>query len=90
MGLSLACGAASLVNPYGIRLHLHIAQFLNSPWLKKIVIEYWPPRFDNEATWLGQYLPIFVSAGIGGIVALYYVLLVMAPFYNLLYQLSAP
>jgi len=39
---------------------------------------------------LGVYLPIFLSAGIGGMVALYYVLLVMGPLYNLLYQLSLP
>jgi len=47
-------------------------------------------RFDHQATWLGVYLPIFLSAGIGGMVALYYVLLVMGPLYNLLYQLSLP
>lgn len=39
-------------------------------------------------SWLGIYLPIFLSAGIGGGVVLLYVLLVLAPFYNLLYELG--
>jgi type II secretory pathway component PulF len=39
-------------------------------------------------TWLSVYLPIFLSAGIGGGVVLSYVVFVMAPFYNLLYALS--
>jgi type II secretory pathway component PulF len=40
--------------------------------------------------WLGVYLPVIVSAGIGGVVALFYVLLVLAPFYNLLFQFCRP
>ena len=44
-------------------------------------------QFDQLATWLGLYVPMLLSAAVGGVVALYYVLVVMAPFYNLLYQL---
>jgi hypothetical protein len=34
------CLAASLVNPYGIRLHMHILRFLGSSWLANMVQEY--------------------------------------------------
>lgn len=37
---------------------------------------------------LGTYLPIFLSAFAGGLVALYYVVLTMAPFYYLLRELG--
>jgi hypothetical protein len=36
------CLAGSLVNPYGIRLHLHILHFLGSSWLANMVQEYLP------------------------------------------------
>jgi hypothetical protein len=35
--------AASLVNPFGIRLHLHIFQYIRSPWLVELVEEYHAP-----------------------------------------------
>ncbi|MEX0820423.1 MAG: type II secretion system F family protein [Pirellulaceae bacterium] len=47
-------------------------------------------RALNMGNWLTIYLPIMLSAGVGGMIALLYVLIVMAPFYNLLYQLSLP
>src|SRR6185295_14446005 len=30
--LTLACAAASLVNPYGWNLHIHVAQYMRSDW----------------------------------------------------------
>jgi archaellum biogenesis protein FlaJ (TadC family) len=47
-------------------------------------------RAMNMGNWLTIYLPILLSAGVGGTIAMLYVLIVMAPFYNLLYQLSLP
>ncbi|MEO8494096.1 MAG: type II secretion system F family protein [Planctomycetota bacterium] len=47
-------------------------------------------RALNMGNWLTLYLPIILSAGVGGTIALLYVLIVMAPFYNLLTQLSLP
>ena len=47
-------------------------------------------RALNMGNWLTIYLPIFLSAGVGGTIAMLYVLIVMAPFYNLLFQLSLP
>lgn len=40
--------------------------------------------------WLTVVLPIALSAGVGGAVAFGYTMIVMAPFYHLLYQLSMP
>ncbi len=47
-------------------------------------------RALNMGNWLTVYLPIILSAGVGGTIAFLYAMLVMAPFYNLLFQLSAP
>lgn len=44
----LACAAASLVNPYGIRLHLHIARYLRSDWIRDAVDEFQSPKFRSE------------------------------------------
>jgi general secretion pathway protein F len=45
-------------------------------------------RASYWGNWLSIYLPIFLSAAIGGSITLFYVLLVLAPFYNLIYALS--
>jgi general secretion pathway protein F len=45
-------------------------------------------RVANWGLWLGLYMPIFLSAGIGGLIVLFYALSVLAPFYNLLVELS--
>lgn len=47
-------------------------------------------RALNMGNWLTVYLPIILSAGVGGTIAFAYAMLVMAPFYNLLFQLSMP
>ena len=43
-----ACAAASLANPYGIRLHLHIARYLRSEWIREAVDEFQSPKFRSE------------------------------------------
>jgi type II secretory pathway component PulF len=47
-------------------------------------------RAARISIFLGTYLPIFLSAFVGGAISLYYVLLTMSPFYYLLYQLGQP
>ncbi len=48
-GLLLAgCGAATLINPYGYGLHLHVASYLQSDWIKDAVEEFQSPRFRSE------------------------------------------
>lgn len=43
-----ACSAASLVNPYGIQLHVHIWQYLRADWIRDIVQEFQAPTFRSE------------------------------------------
>jgi hypothetical protein len=46
-GIGLACLAASVLNPYGIREHLHILEFLREKWIVDLVEEYQSPRFHS-------------------------------------------
>ncbi len=43
-----ACGAASLINPYGIKLHLHVMEYLRSGWIRDNVQEFLAPSFRGE------------------------------------------
>ena len=45
LGLS---AAASVVNPYGWRLHQHVAQYLNSRWILEHVQEFQSPNIRSE------------------------------------------
>jgi hypothetical protein len=47
--LGAACGAASLLNPQGIQLHLHIIELLRTSWFKAHISEYLSPSFNGEA-----------------------------------------
>jgi len=40
--------AATLANPYGWRLHLHIASYLRSSWIRNVVEEFQSPKFRSE------------------------------------------
>lgn len=46
--LTLACAAASLVNPYGWNLHLHVVEYLRSDWIRNVVQEFQSPSFRSE------------------------------------------
>ena len=46
--LLAGCGAASLVNPYGINLHKHIAEYLSSDWIRNNIQEFMAPTFRTE------------------------------------------
>ena len=43
-----ALHAGSLLNPYGWQLHLHIARYLNSPWILDHVQEFQSPHIRSE------------------------------------------
>ena len=43
--LLLGCSLASLVNPYGIQLHVHIFEYLRADWIKNLVQEFQAPTF---------------------------------------------
>jgi hypothetical protein len=48
-GAAAACAAASLVNPYGWRLHAHIAEYLGSSWILEHVQEFQSPNIRSES-----------------------------------------
>ncbi|HTW64107.1 MAG TPA: hypothetical protein VME17_05800 [Bryobacteraceae bacterium] len=43
-----ACSLASLINPYGVRLHEHIIEYLRADWIKNLVQEFQSPTFRSE------------------------------------------
>jgi hypothetical protein len=47
-GIAAACAAATLVNPYGWRLHAHIVEYLRSPWILEHVQEFQSPNIRSE------------------------------------------
>ena len=46
--LGVACAVATLVNPYGIGLHKHLAATLSSEWILNNALEYKSPEFRGE------------------------------------------
>ncbi|HUS06110.1 MAG TPA: hypothetical protein VMZ52_07440 [Bryobacteraceae bacterium] len=48
-GVLAACCAASLVNPYGYQLHVHIAEYLRSDFIRDVVVEFQSPSFRSES-----------------------------------------
>ena len=40
--------AASLLNPYGVQLHVHIYDYLRADWIRNIVQEFQAPTFRSE------------------------------------------
>ena len=46
--LLLGCSLASLLNPYGLQLHLHIFEYLRADWIQDIVQEFQAPTFRSE------------------------------------------
>jgi len=61
----LASGAASLCNPYGITLHMHIAEVLRAKWILDLVDEFRSPVFRGEAmlVFLGLLFLGLLTAG---------------------------
>ncbi|HLM97649.1 MAG TPA: hypothetical protein VK335_00100 [Bryobacteraceae bacterium] len=47
--LTGACALATLANPYGWRLHQHLASYLTSGWIRDAVEEFQSPRFRSES-----------------------------------------
>jgi hypothetical protein len=44
-----ACLAASLINPYGYRLHAHVIEYLRDPWNSQHIGEFLSPTFHHPA-----------------------------------------
>ncbi len=47
--LGLLCLAATCVNPYGWRLHVHVVQYLNASWILDHVQEFQSPNIRSES-----------------------------------------
>ncbi len=47
--VTAACAAASLLNPYGYQLHLHVRDYLRSDWIRNVVQEFQSPSFRGES-----------------------------------------
>jgi hypothetical protein len=45
-----ACALASMANPYGWRLHAHVAEYLSSSWILEHVQEFQSPNIRSENT----------------------------------------
>jgi hypothetical protein len=59
LALTLGCAAASVVNPYGIRLHQHVAEYLRSDFIREVVQEFQSPQFRSESAL--QYEAVLIS-----------------------------
>ncbi len=46
--LFVGCAAASVVNPYGIGLHVHVFEYLRADWIRDLVQEFQSPTFRTE------------------------------------------
>jgi hypothetical protein len=46
--LTAGCAAASLLNPYGWGLHVHVVEYLRSDWIRNVVQEFQSPSFRTE------------------------------------------
>jgi hypothetical protein len=46
--LAAGCFSASILNPYGWRLHQHMAEYLTADWIKEVVMEFQSPTFRSE------------------------------------------
>jgi hypothetical protein len=61
----LACLAASLINPYTYRLHVHMAQYLGDPWNSQHIMEFLSPTFHHPtAIFFEAMLVMAVAAAV--------------------------
>jgi hypothetical protein len=62
-GLSAAgCLAASIVNPYGYRLHEHVVRYLLDPYQMDHIIEFFSPNFHHP---MAVFLEILLLVSVG-------------------------
>jgi hypothetical protein len=84
--VGLTCGIASLVNPYGFRLHLHIFDTLRSTWIMANVSEFMSPKFRSEEMY---YFMILLFAGLFSVVSLIRTRHLVEPFWILFLSYAA-
>ncbi len=47
--LTAFCSAATVLNPYGVELHRHVASYLQSDWIRNAIQEFQSPSFRGES-----------------------------------------
>jgi hypothetical protein len=63
--VGVSCAAASLVNPYGVKLHLFIREYLNASAIRNGVQEFQSPSFRSESMFHYMIL-LFVGLALTG------------------------
>lgn len=48
--LLAGCSLATLLNPFGYQLHVHVARYLSSDWIRQTIGEFQAPTFRSEST----------------------------------------
>jgi hypothetical protein len=66
--LTAACTGATLFNPYGIHLHLHIVEYLRSDWIRNVVQEFQSPSFRNESMLQFEVLLVLAIIAAGSLI----------------------
>jgi hypothetical protein len=62
---AVSCVLASLLNPYGYRLHLHVIQYLGSPFYLQYISEFRPVDFQwQSASYFETLLVLAVGAAL--------------------------
>jgi hypothetical protein len=64
--VAAACSLATLANPYGYRLHQHIAGYLQSSFVKDGVQEFQSPTFRSESMFQFELL-LFAGLAVAGV-----------------------
>ena len=59
------CLVSSVINPYGIALHKHMVEYLQSDWIKSVVEEFQSPSFRKENVLQFEGL-MFLGIGFAG------------------------
>jgi hypothetical protein len=60
---AVACLAASLINPYGYRLHIHVAQYLGASFYVQRISEFQSPDFHSfSAAYFETFLVLAIAA----------------------------
>ena len=63
-GTALACLAASLVNPYGWRLHVHLFEYLRDPYASQHISEFFTLSFHHPAAIFFEALLLLSAASV--------------------------
>jgi hypothetical protein len=63
-GTTLACLAASLVNPYGWRLHVHLVEYLRDPYASQHIAEFFTLSFHHPAAIFFEALLLLSAASL--------------------------